>query len=167
MCVVHFWLADLRRCGQIVISSLSEGFGLDCGFKSPAKGQTVLVYTSKNLKEWGEATAAGVVFSTPAAHRRLSPPFQRSRRSLSAASGLQRSFCLSNTLPQQAHTRQTRARPRIRRRVHSLERHAATVGLSSAVCVLLTTHAAAKPLARLALLPVLLYGSQDNLFSSD
>ena len=40
------------NCGQIVTSWLSDGFGRDCGFKSPENGQTVAVYTSTDLQNW-------------------------------------------------------------------------------------------------------------------
>jgi hypothetical protein len=39
-------------CGQIVVGALSEGFGRDCGFKSPRNGQTVMVHTSYDLTHW-------------------------------------------------------------------------------------------------------------------
>jgi hypothetical protein len=39
-------------CGQIVAGALSEGFGRDCGFKSPRNGQTVMVHTSYDLTNW-------------------------------------------------------------------------------------------------------------------
>ncbi len=39
-------------CGQIVVGALSEGFGRDCGFKSPRHGQTVMVHTSWDLVHW-------------------------------------------------------------------------------------------------------------------
>ena len=42
-------------CGQIVGDlhggALSAGFGNDCGFKSPAHGQTVQVFTSPDLSD--------------------------------------------------------------------------------------------------------------------
>ena len=49
-------------CGQIVIPALSDGFGRDCGFKSPSNGQTVFVSRSFDLKTWepvGDALAGG------------------------------------------------------------------------------------------------------------
>jgi hypothetical protein len=40
-------------CGQIVMGwPLSNGFGNDCGFKSPRNGQTVRVHTSYDLHHW-------------------------------------------------------------------------------------------------------------------
>lgn len=45
-----------------MLPALSKGFGNDCGFKSPANGQTVLVYTSRDLQSWqlvGDALAEG------------------------------------------------------------------------------------------------------------
>ncbi len=47
-------------CGQIVAPALSDGFGRDCGFKSPANGQTVNIWTSPDLRSWtlaGDALA--------------------------------------------------------------------------------------------------------------
>lgn len=47
-------------CGQIVIPALSDGFGRDCGFKSPTNGQTINVWRSQDLRSWtfvGDALA--------------------------------------------------------------------------------------------------------------
>jgi hypothetical protein len=47
-------------CGQIVVPALSDGFGRDCGFKSPTNGQTVNVWSSPDLRSWtlvGDALA--------------------------------------------------------------------------------------------------------------
>ena len=40
-------------CGQIVMGwPLSDGFGHDCGFKSPRHGQTVRIHSSYDLHHW-------------------------------------------------------------------------------------------------------------------
>ena len=39
-------------CASILMPSLSNGFGRDCGFKSPKNGQTVKIYTSTDLVDW-------------------------------------------------------------------------------------------------------------------
>lgn len=47
-------------CGQIVVPALSDGFGRDCGFLSPANGQTVNIWSSHDLRSWtfvGDALA--------------------------------------------------------------------------------------------------------------
>ena len=39
-------------CGQIVVPMLSEGWGKDCGFKTPHLGQTVMIWKSSDLVTW-------------------------------------------------------------------------------------------------------------------
>ena len=41
-------------CGQItgLLPGMSDGFGEDCGFKSPSNGQTVKIYKSNDLNSW-------------------------------------------------------------------------------------------------------------------
>ena len=45
-------------CGQIVVPALSEGFGEDCGFLSPDRGQTVRVWSSRDLRSWSPVADA-------------------------------------------------------------------------------------------------------------
>jgi len=45
-------------CAQVAYDLLSDGFGRDCGFLTPSRGQTVRVYTSADLSHWTHAADA-------------------------------------------------------------------------------------------------------------